>query len=158
MNPLTRNESTSEGQGIHGAHQEQYTRGCLPLERPHIHAGQMERTDVHYAVPLADRGGTLSEHFGEVPYSALVTVRLADAQVEDRQVLASPHQEERAKGIRVAEWLTAGKAGVVLAKQSLRGEGPVYVFGDAGVRMRGTGVGALEEAIATQLAKGEKDR
>ena len=43
----------------------------------------------------------------------------------------------------------AGKAGVVLVKQSLRGKG--------GVKMRGTGVGALEEAIATQLAKGERD-
>ena len=104
MNPLTRNESTSEGQSNHGAHQEQYPRRCPPLERPLIHAEQMGRTHLHYAVPLADRGGTLSEYFGEVPYFALVTVRLADARVEDRQVLASPHQEEeRAKGIRVAE-------------------------------------------------------
>ena len=150
MNPLTRNESTSEGQSNHGAHQEWYPRGCLPLERPPIHAEQTERTHVHYAVPLADRGGTLSEHLGEVPYIALVTVRLADARVEDRQVLASPHQEEqRAKGTRVAERLAARKVGVVSARQSLRGKG--------GVKMRGTRVGVLEEAIATQLAKGKKD-
>jgi cation diffusion facilitator family transporter len=121
------------------------------VERVLIHAEPMKRTHLRYAVPLVDPGGTLSEHFGEAPYFALILVRLADGQVEEQQMLANPYQEEeRAKGIRVAEWLVAQKVDVVLIKQSLQGKGPVYVFGDAGVEMREIDVGTLEEAIATQ--------
>jgi len=121
------------------------------VERVLIHAEPMKRTHLRYAVPLVDPGGTLSEHFGEAPYFALIVVRLADGQVEEQQMLANPYQEEeRAKGIRVAEWLVAQKVDVVLIKQSLQGKGPVYVFGDAGVEMREIDVGTLEEAIATQ--------
>jgi len=36
----------------------------------------------------------------------------------------------------------------VLLKESLRGKGPVYVFGDAGVEMRDTTTTTLEEALA----------
>jgi predicted Fe-Mo cluster-binding NifX family protein len=55
---------------------------------------------------------------------------------------------EKAKGIRVAEWLVAQKADVVLLKESLRGKGPVYVFGDAGVEMQETTATMLEEALS----------
>jgi hypothetical protein len=35
-----------------------------------------------------------------------------------------------------------------LLKESLRGKGPVYVFGDAGVEMRETAATTLEEVLA----------
>jgi len=54
----------------------------------------------------------------------------------------------KAKGIWVAEWLVAQKVDVVFVKESLRGKGPVYVFGDAGVEMRETTATTLEEALA----------
>jgi cation diffusion facilitator family transporter len=124
-------------------------RQAVPyLERVLIHAEPMERTYLRYAAPLADSGGTLSEHLGEAPYFALVTVRLGDGAIEAQQVLANPHLgEERAKGIRVAEWLVAQKADVVLLRESLRGRGPVYVFSDAGVEMRKTGAETLAGAL-----------
>jgi cation diffusion facilitator family transporter len=133
-------------------------REAVPyVDRVLIHAEPMERTHLRYAVPLNDPGGTLSEHFGEAPYFGLVTLRLAqdgalrlaDGAIEQQQVIANPHTEvERAKGIRVAEWLVAQKVDVVLLRQSLRGKGPTYVFGDAGVEMQETTATTLSEALA----------
>ena len=124
-------------------------REAVPyVDRVLIHAEPMERTHLRYAVPLNDPGGTLSEHFGEAPYFGLVTLRLADKIIEQQQIIANPHTEvERAKGIRVAEWLVAQKVDVVLLKQSLRGKGPTYVFGDAGVEMQETTATMLSEAL-----------
>lgn len=128
------------------------------VERVLIHAEPMERTHLRYALPLANPGGAISEHFGEAPYFGLVTVRLADGVVEERKVLTNPYLEEgKAKGIRVAEWLVVEKADVILLKESLRGKGPVYVFRDAGVELRQTDAGALDEALQAQLVRQEED-
>jgi len=117
-----------------------------------LHAEPLERTHLRYAVPLADPGETISDHFGEAPHFALVRVRLADGAVEERQILANPYrEEERAKGIQVAEWLVAQKVDVVLLKESLKGKGPIYVFGDAGIELHQTTAGTLDQAIAAQL-------
>jgi cation diffusion facilitator family transporter len=138
---------------------ETHIREAVPhVDRVLIHAEPMERTHLRYAVPLNDQDGTLSEHFGEAPYFGLVTLRLADGAIE-QQVIANPHTEvERAKGIQVAEWLVAQKVDIVLLKQSLRGKGPTYVFGDAGVEMQETSATTLSEALAEfagQQAQGE---
>jgi cation diffusion facilitator family transporter len=140
-------------------------REAVPyVDRVLIHAEPMKRTHLRYAVPLNDPGGTLSEHFGEAPYFGLVTLRLAqdgalrlaqdgalrlaDGAIEQQQVIANPHTEtEKAKGIRVAEWLVAQKVDAVLLKQSLRGKGPTYVFGDAGVEIQETTATMLSEAL-----------
>jgi len=133
-------------------------RQAVPhVDRVLIHAEPVQRTHYRYAVPLADPGGGLSEHFGEAPHFALVTVRIADGAVEEQQIVANPHvEEEKAKGIRVAEWLVAKKVDVVLLRESLRGRGPVYVFGDAGVEMQQTDVGTLAEAIEDQAGSGAR--
>jgi len=133
-------------------------RQAVPhVERVLIHAEPMERTHLRYAVPLADPDGTISEHLGEAPYFALVRVRLADGAIEEQQIVANPHKDlERAKGIRVAEWLVAQKADVVLMRESLRGKGPVYVFGDAGVEVQGTGAATLAEALEEEEEGEEK--
>ncbi len=130
-------------------HIEMQIRQAVPyVERVLIHAEPMERTHLRYAVPLADTDGTFSEHFGEAPYFALVTVRLADGAIEEQQVVSNPHKDlEKAKGIQVAEWLVNQKVDVVLVKESLRGKGPVYVFGDAGVEMQETEATTLSEAL-----------
>ena len=124
-------------------------RQAVPyVERVLIHAEPMTRTHLRYAVPVADSAGTLSGHLGEAPLFALVTVRLADKVVEEQEVLVNPYLgEERAKGIRVAEWLVTLKVDVVLLQEDLRGKGPVYVFGDAGVEMRKTAAATLSEVV-----------
>ncbi len=132
-------------------------RQAVPyVDRVLIHAEPLERTHRRYAVPLEDSGGTLSKHFGEAPYFGLVTLRLADGAIEQQQVVANPYTEvEKAKGIRVAEWLVTQKVDIVLlpalsgveGKESLRGKGPTYVFGDAGVEMQEITATTLEEAL-----------
>jgi cation diffusion facilitator family transporter len=128
---------------------EEAIRAQVPfLERVLIHAEPMERTHLRYVVPLSDAQGALSEHFGEAPFFALITVRLADGHIVEQTVLSNPHLEvEKAKGIRVAEWLVGHKADVVVLKESLRGKGPVYVFSDAGVEMRETEKETLRDAL-----------
>jgi cation diffusion facilitator family transporter len=124
-------------------------REAVPhVDRVLIHAEPVERTHLRYAIPLANPDGALSEHFGEAPYFGLVTVRLADRAVEEQQVLSNPYQqEEKAKGIKAAEWLVGHKVDLVLLKGGMHGKGPVYVFGDAGVEMQETGATTLSEAL-----------
>jgi cation diffusion facilitator family transporter len=136
-----------------GARIERAIREEIPhVERVLLHYEPQIRTHVRYAAPLADPSGTLSEHFGEAPYFGFVTVRVADGQVERQEVLANPYQEEeKAKGIRVGEWLVSLKADVVLLHEDVRGKGPAYVFADAGVETRMTQASTLVEALAGQI-------
>ncbi|MGD9050151.1 MAG: cation diffusion facilitator family transporter, partial [Anaerolineae bacterium] len=121
------------------------------VERVLIHYEPQVRTHLRYAVPLADVGGTVSEHFGESPYFGLATVRTSDGQVERQEVVINPHVDvEKAKGIRVSEWLVALKIDVVLLRQDVYGKGPAYVFADAGVETRMTQAATSAEAIAEQ--------
>jgi cation diffusion facilitator family transporter len=132
------------------------------VERVLIHYEPQVRTHLRYAVPLADTQGTVSEHFGESPYFALVTMRLrstapavADAHVERQEMLANPHQAvEKAKGIRVAEWLVGLKADTVLLREDVQGKGPAYVFADAGVDTWLTQATTLAEAVLEQNTRG----
>jgi len=132
-------------------------RAQIPhVERVLVHYEPRVRTQVRYAVPLADPGGTVSQHFGESPFFALVTVRTADGQAEHQEVLANPHQAvEKAKGIRVGEWLVGLKADVVILREDLHGKGPAYVFADAGVETRLTEATTLAEALAEQIEKAD---
>jgi cation diffusion facilitator family transporter len=129
---------------------EAQVRAALPhVERVLLHPEPAASPHERCAVPLADTMGTLSAHFGEAPYFALVTLRRADGAIEEQHVVANPHQAlERAKGIRVAEWLVAQKIDAVVLHQDLRGKGPEYVFRDAGVDLRHTDGKTLAEALA----------
>ncbi|TET37872.1 MAG: hypothetical protein E3J65_06125 [Dehalococcoidia bacterium] len=40
-----------------------------------VHYEPTARTEVRYAVPLADADGSISPHFGEAPYFAIVDIR-----------------------------------------------------------------------------------
>ena len=133
-------------------------RQAVPhVDRVLIHAEPIQRTHLLYAIPLANLGGALSDHFGEAPFFALVRVRLSDGAIEEQQVLANPYvEDEKAKGIQVAEWLVEQKVDVALLRKSVQGRGPVYVFGDAGVEIRQTEAKTLAEAVEDQLDSGER--
>jgi len=119
------------------------------VERVQLHVEPQVRTHVRYSVPLVDPHGTISQHFGESPYFALVAVRLPDNKIEDQQVRANPHHDVvKAKGIRVAEWLVGLKTDEVILREKVQGKGPAYVFADAGVNVRLTQATTLSEAIA----------
>jgi predicted Fe-Mo cluster-binding NifX family protein len=85
---------------------------------------------------------------------ALVRVHLADGLIEEQQIVANPYlKEEKARGIRVAEWLVAQKVDVVLVRESLRGKGPIYVFRDAGIELRQTDANTLSKSMEAQWVK-----
>jgi predicted Fe-Mo cluster-binding NifX family protein len=70
-------------------------------------------------------------------------------------MLANPHQGgEKAKGIRVAEWLVRLKPDAVLLREDLQGKGPAYVFADAGVDTWLTPATTLTEAVLEQNTRG----
>jgi len=129
---------------------EQAVRAEVPhVERVLIHAEPPARTHLRYAVPLDDAAGTISQHFGEAPYFAVLTMHTARREVDRQEVLPNPHTDvSKAKGIRVAEWLVEQKVDVVMLEESLQGKGPEYIFGDAGVETLPTGAATLTEARA----------
>ncbi len=119
------------------------------VDRVLIHYEPLARTVIRYAAPLADSGGTLSQHFGEAPYFTLADVKADTRELLRQEILANPHQAvEKAKGIRVAEWLVEQKVDVVLIRESLRGKGPEYVFADAGVELVITDSPTALDAVA----------
>jgi cation diffusion facilitator family transporter len=113
---------------------------------------------VRYAVPLADVQGSLSRHFGEAPYFALVDVRREDGALAEQRIVANPHRlQERGKGIQVAEWLVSQRVDVALVTEDLHGKGPEYVFRDAGVVLRRTDATTVGGAIAVGHAPPDRE-
>jgi len=136
-----------------GQRLEQIIKDTVPhVERALIHYEPVIPTRLRYAFPLAAPDGRLSEHFGKAPYMALITLRLADGTIEKREVIINPHcQEEKAKGIKVAEWLVSQKVDRVFIQESLQGKGPEYVFGNAGVEMVASDSDTLDMALEKEL-------
>jgi cation diffusion facilitator family transporter len=128
---------------------ERDVRTAMPrVERVLLHIEVRQATHRCYAVPLADLSGKISEHFGEAPYFALATIRLADAGVLEQRMLPNPHRTAaKAKGIRVAEWLVGKRVDVVLMKEDVRGKGPDYVLREAGIEVQRTEAQTLAEAM-----------
>ena len=123
---------------------------ALPqVERILLHVEPHASTHLRYAVPVADLSGTISEHFGEAPYFAFVTLDRASSAVEEQHVGANPYRtEERAKGLRVAEWLTEQKVDRVVLPRSLEGRGPAYVFREAGIKVKNTDARTIAELFS----------
>lgn len=128
-------------------------REAVPhVERVLLHIEREERTELRYAAPLADHVGTISPHLGDAPVFGFVTVRLPGGAVQERRSVANPYrEEERARGLRVAEWLVERKVDVLLVMESLQGRGPEYAFADAGVELATTAGPTLEDAVAEHL-------
>ena len=132
---------------------EQDVRTRLPqIERVLLHVEARSSAQIRYAVPLADSNGSLSEHFGEAPYFAIVTVDRTDNRVVEQRVCSNPHRdEEKRKGIRVAQWLAAQKVDVLFTRVAMEDKGPAYVLRDAGMEIRRTDVPTLAELLSAQL-------
>jgi predicted Fe-Mo cluster-binding NifX family protein len=118
------------------------------VERVLIHVEAPASPTIRYAVPLADRDGKVSRHFGEAPFFAFVAARRSDGAIDEQRIVGNPHcAEEKAKGIRVAEWLVRQKIDVVLTREDVSGKGPAYVLREAGVELRITDGQTVGEAI-----------
>jgi len=122
------------------------------VERVFIHYEPPSRGFSRLAVPLADPEGRIGSHFGESPYFAVIQLRLADHHIESKKILENPHAEmERAKGIRVAEWLINEKIDALILKEGMKHKGPGYVLTNAGVKVHVVAADNLEEAIRSVM-------
>ena len=124
-------------------------RGMIPyIERVLVHVEPSKSPHIRYAIPLAAADGPISEHFGEAPYFAIMTLRRDNRSLVERHLVVNTFLDiERGKGIRVAEWLAALKVDVVLSHEELQGKGPSYVLRDAGIELRLTEAHEPEAAI-----------
>ena len=134
-------------------------RAAVPhVERVLVQLEAPTSPHVRYALPLADLQGSMSLRFGQAPYFGLVTVRREDRAVTEARIVANPHrEEERGRGIRVAEWLLAQGVDVVLVREDLQGHAPLYVLRDAGVEVQRTEKAVLADALAS-LPNGMMER
>jgi cation diffusion facilitator family transporter len=125
-------------------------RDAIPyIERVLVQVEPARSPHVRYAIPLAAANGPISEHFGEAPYFAILTLRRVDQSLVNRNVAVNPVRDQaRRKGIKVAEWLATQKVDVVLSREALRSKGPAYVLRDAGIELRLTKAHEVEAAVA----------
>ncbi|MGD8960695.1 MAG: NifB/NifX family molybdenum-iron cluster-binding protein, partial [Desulfobacteraceae bacterium] len=105
------------------------------VDRVLIHYEPIRKEALVYALPLEDaREERISEHFGEAPCFALITVGIRDRKPVAREILINPFtQVKHGKGIRVAEFLIQHGVDAVITKESFAGKGPFYVFSNAAV-------------------------
>lgn len=86
------------------------------------------------AIPLTDDMQGLSEHFGDAPYFYIAAVRERDNALLSEAYHCNPFAgEEKAKGIKVSEWLLKMGIDSVYTPKGFKGKGPGYVFSDSGV-------------------------
>ncbi len=120
------------------------------VERVVIHYEPQAPREMVLAVPLADMRGRISSHLGESPYFAIVRLRLADGKIDRQEVIANPHTAvQRAKGIRVAEWLVDQKVDAVAMREDVGKKGPGYVFADAGIEVHLSREENLDQLLAS---------
>jgi len=146
--------------GLERAHQisqrvEREIKRAVPnVDHTILHYEPPDTTKVRYLVALADHGGTVSDHFGEAPYFAIVDFDVLHRQVKRTEVIANPHQQVvKGKGITVANFLVTFKPDIVVTREDLAGKGPGYVFAEAGIETIRTDAGNLGSFIQRTLEK-----
>jgi len=127
------------------------------VDRVQIHYEPIVESRRRYAAPLADMRGTLSKHFGESAYFALVEMDFEEMKLLRQEIVANPHKDlSKGKGLKVAQFLLGFKPDVVFSRESLEGKGPGYAFAEAGVETAQTDVETLEVLVAGLLEAGGK--
>lgn len=116
-----------------------------------IHYEPLVKEILLYATPLENaEEQTISNHFGEAPCFALISVEVKNQRVIKRELIINPFiQVEKGKGILVAEMLNKCSIDLLLVKENFAGKGPSYVFSDAGVEVILTKENTLSKALAS---------
>ncbi|KAF5087831.1 Ferrous-iron efflux pump FieF [anaerobic digester metagenome] len=118
------------------------------VERVIIHYEPRKKTHLRYAVPLQNREGSISDHFGEAPYFAILDHDVEHNRFELQDTISNPFVDvEKRKGGQVAEMLLEHEIDVVFVHHSLSGRAAGYALEAAGVEMRATSAATLAEAI-----------
>nr|WP_320016523.1 cation diffusion facilitator family transporter [uncultured Desulfobacter sp.] len=106
------------------------------IEKITIHYEPRVRTHDILALPLSDKSGQISSHFGEAPYFALLHRHIDKHTIDAKKIMENPYcTVSTAKGIRVAEWLVDQKITHVGIKENVSHKGPGYVLSNAGIKI-----------------------
>jgi cation diffusion facilitator family transporter len=107
------------------------------VERVIIHYEPLKREYTKCAVPLTNREGELSGHFGSAPFIGIWSKSNNDGDIISQQVLDNPSlQMEKGKGIKLAEVLAEKGVNVLYIRKPFEGKGPEYVFSNSEVEVR----------------------
>jgi cation diffusion facilitator family transporter len=118
------------------------------VDRVLIHYEPEEPTCLRYAVPLQDRKGTISPHFGEAPYFAILDFNVKENRLEHEEVITNTaREEEKRKGILVAKMLLARHPDIVLTKKGVSEKGPESLLQAANIEVRQTEAESLSRII-----------
>lgn len=119
------------------------------VDRVQIHYEPIRKDNLVYALPLQDdQHRRISDHFGEAPCFALITVRLKDRRVIKQEILANPFTNvNQGKGILVAEFLIKHAVDTVITREGFAGKGPFYVFSNAAVDILQMREDTMESAL-----------
>ena len=119
------------------------------VDRVLIHYQPRQREHLTLGTPLAADRQSISDHFGEAPSFKLITLLPGTGRVLEEHLLANPFvQEEKGKGIKVAQWLLQHKLDILVARRPQEGKGPGFVFGNAGVEVLLTEESDADRALA----------
>lgn len=107
------------------------------IEKITIHFEPKVRTHDILALPLADKSGHISHHFGQAPYFGILHLHKDNHTIDSINIMENPHcTVSTAKGLRVAEWLVDQKITLAGIKEDVSHKGPGYVLSSAGIKIR----------------------
>jgi cation diffusion facilitator family transporter len=136
----------SQAHQLSGEIEKAILKAIPQVDKVTIHYEPLKKDFSIYAIPVEEDKNTLSDHFGEAPYFYLIRIRAEDQTVQEEKVLRNPYlMEEKAKGIKVSEWLIKNGVDTVYTKKAFEGKGPSYVFSDAEVDVIVTEAKTAEE-------------
>lgn len=126
---------------------EESVRRNIPfIERVIIRYGPIEKGYMRYAVPLSDRTGNVSEHFGSAPFIAYWNVDVSIGKVLAQEIIENPFSGlEKGKGIKLAELIVEQGVDILYTRELFEGKGPEYVLADAAVEVRPTDMRVLKD-------------
>ncbi|SHJ29489.1 cation diffusion facilitator family transporter [Malonomonas rubra DSM 5091] len=128
------------------------------VDHVQIHYEPQQKDHFIVAMPLSADRRTLSEHFGEAPFFRMVTLLARTGDVTLDAVTANPFcDEEKAKGIKVANWLLTQGVDSLLVREQLAGKGPGYVLGNAEVTIEVTRQSDAEVALSNLRESGSQE-
>jgi len=118
------------------------------VDRVLIHSEPETKTEMRYAVALANHQGDISRHFGDSPHFAFLDLDTHEKRITRRETVDNPHAGlKKGKGIKVAQFLLQHKPDVIVTREELSGKGPGYAFADAGVDTVQTEAASLDEFV-----------
>jgi cation diffusion facilitator family transporter len=119
------------------------------VDRVLIHFQPIHRDFLTFGIPIAEDKISVSVHFGDAPFFRLCRLEGKKGKRLDDRLLSNPYLHiEKAKGIKVANWLLENGLDVLIASQVQAGRGPGYVLGNGGAEILLTKETDAEKALA----------